>query len=132
MPASPVAVTARAATSRTRSVAWIAGERVSDCTMAPSFGGVATGFPSSGQRPARARQRFGNGSRPHPRPYHPPVARILLAEDDEGIRLPLVRALEREGHQVEAVTTGTEAALAGVGGEHDLLVLDIGLPGVDG
>jgi DNA-binding response OmpR family regulator len=72
------------------------------------------------------------GARPLPRPYHPTVARILLAEDDEGIRLPLVRALEREGHDVEAVATGTDAAAAGVGGEHDLLVLDIGLPGVDG
>jgi DNA-binding response OmpR family regulator len=72
------------------------------------------------------------GARPLPRPYHQAVARILLAEDDEGIRLPLVRALEREGHDVEAVTTGTEAVAAGVGGEHDLLVLDIGLPGVDG
>jgi DNA-binding response OmpR family regulator len=60
------------------------------------------------------------------------VALILLAEDDEGIRLPLVRALEREGHEVHAVATGTDAVLAGVDGAHDLLVLDIGLPGVDG
>jgi len=60
------------------------------------------------------------------------VAWILLAEDDDGIRLPLVRALEREGYEVEAVATGTDAVAAGVGGAHDLLVLDIGLPGVDG
>jgi DNA-binding response OmpR family regulator len=60
------------------------------------------------------------------------VASILLAEDDEGIRLPLVRALEREGHEVEAVASGTDAVTAGVGGGHDLLLLDIGLPGVDG
>ncbi|MCW2966598.1 MAG: response regulator transcription factor [Solirubrobacteraceae bacterium] len=60
------------------------------------------------------------------------MAVILLAEDDEGIRLPLVRALEREGHEVQAVITGPEAIAAGVDGEHDLLVLDIGLPGADG
>ncbi len=60
------------------------------------------------------------------------MALILLAEDDEGIRLPLVRALEREGHHVEAVATGNDAVAAGVDGTHDLLVLDIGLPGVDG
>jgi DNA-binding response OmpR family regulator len=60
------------------------------------------------------------------------VARILLAEDDEGIRVPLVRALEREGHDVEAVATGDDAIAAGVDGAHDLLVLDIGLPGPDG
>jgi DNA-binding response OmpR family regulator len=57
---------------------------------------------------------------------------ILLAEDDEGIRVPLVRALEREGYEVEAVTTGGDAVRAGVYGDHALLVLDIGLPGIDG
>ncbi|HEU0242093.1 MAG TPA: response regulator transcription factor [Micromonosporaceae bacterium] len=64
--------------------------------------------------------------------YHPSVALILLAEDDEGIRVPLVRALEREGYDVEAVTSGRDAIAAGVDGEHDLLLLDIGLPGADG
>jgi DNA-binding response OmpR family regulator len=60
------------------------------------------------------------------------VALILLAEDDEGIRTPLVGALEREGYDVDAVATGTDAVAAGVDGAHDLLILDIGLPGVDG
>jgi DNA-binding response OmpR family regulator len=64
--------------------------------------------------------------------YYPSVALILLAEDDEGIRIPLVRALEREGYDVEAVTNGRDAIAAGVDGEHDLLLLDIGLPGADG
>src|SRR5690242_11251475 len=65
-------------------------------------------------------------------PYHRAVALILLAEDDEGIRVPLVRALEREGYEVEAVGTGTDAVATGVDGDHDLLILDIGLPGIDG
>ena len=56
----------------------------------------------------------------------------MLAEDDEGIREPLARALEREGHRVEAFATGSEAAACGVAGEHDLLILDVGLPEVDG
>jgi DNA-binding response OmpR family regulator len=60
------------------------------------------------------------------------VALILLAEDDEGIRVPLVRALEREGHAVEAFATGGDALEAAADGEHELLVLDIGLPGIDG
>jgi DNA-binding response OmpR family regulator len=60
------------------------------------------------------------------------VALILLAEDDDGIRVPLVRALTREGHEVDAVVSGTDAIASGVDGEHDLLILDIGLPGVDG
>jgi DNA-binding response OmpR family regulator len=60
------------------------------------------------------------------------VALILLAEDDAGIRVPLTEALEREGHAVEAFATGTAALAAGLGGSHELLVLDIGLPGMDG
>jgi len=60
------------------------------------------------------------------------VPTILLAEDDEGIRVPLVRALEREGHAVEAFGDGSEALAAALAGEHDLLVLDVGLPGTDG
>jgi DNA-binding response OmpR family regulator len=60
------------------------------------------------------------------------VPRVLIAEDDEGIRLPLVRALEREGYEVDAVADGLEAAALGTGDHHDLLVLDIGLPGLDG
>lgn len=64
--------------------------------------------------------------------YDADVARILLAEDDDGIRLPLVSALRREGYDVEAVVDGEAAARAGTSGAHDLLVLDIGLPGLDG
>jgi DNA-binding response OmpR family regulator len=60
------------------------------------------------------------------------VARLLLAEDDGGIREPLARALEREGHEVEAVADGDSAARLGVEGDFALLVLDIGLPRLDG
>jgi DNA-binding response OmpR family regulator len=58
--------------------------------------------------------------------------RLLIAEDDEGILEPLVRSLSREGYDVDAVSDGLEAVRLGVGDEHDLLVLDIGLPGMDG
>jgi DNA-binding response OmpR family regulator len=58
--------------------------------------------------------------------------RVLIAEDDEGILEPLVRSLLREGYDVDAVRDGVEAATLGVGDAHDLLVLDIGLPGIDG
>jgi len=57
---------------------------------------------------------------------------VLVAEDDEGIRAPLVRALEREGYEVEAVGDGLDAAELALEGPHDLLVLDIGLPRLDG
>jgi DNA-binding response OmpR family regulator len=60
------------------------------------------------------------------------VARLLVVEDDAAISEPLVRALAREGHDVEHVGTGA-AALERIGaGGVDLVVLDIGLPDVDG
>ncbi|MCW3014463.1 MAG: response regulator transcription factor [Solirubrobacterales bacterium] len=64
--------------------------------------------------------------------YPPLVAHLLLAEDDDGIREPLIRALEREGHQVEWFADGLVAAEAAIAGTHALLVLDIALPGIDG
>jgi DNA-binding response OmpR family regulator len=60
------------------------------------------------------------------------VHRLLLAEDDDGIREPLASALEREDYDVDAVADGAEAARRGVEDDYDLLVLDIGLPTLDG
>jgi DNA-binding response OmpR family regulator len=62
------------------------------------------------------------------------VARLLIVEDDEGIRVPLARALERERYAVDGVASGEEALrlTTGDGGEHDLIIIDVGLPGVDG
>jgi len=65
-------------------------------------------------------------------PSIPAVYRLLLAEDDEGIREPLMRALQREDYAVDAVADGAEAARLGVEDDYDLLVLDIGLPTLDG
>ena len=60
------------------------------------------------------------------------MARLLLVEDDTAIAEPLRRALEREGHAVEWLQDGAEAARAGAGGDHDLVILDLGLPSLDG
>ena len=60
------------------------------------------------------------------------MGRVLLVEDDLGIAQPLARALEREGHDVQVAAEG-KAALAQVrAGNQDLVVLDLGLPDVDG
>ena len=58
--------------------------------------------------------------------------RLLLVEDDGSLAAGLVRALGLEGYSVEHVESG-EPALARLGEAHfDLVVLDIGLPGIDG
>lgn len=57
---------------------------------------------------------------------------VLLAEDDLAIAEPLVRALRREGYAVEATTNGEAAVERITNGGVDLLVLDLGLPDIDG
>ena len=61
------------------------------------------------------------------------MIRILLAEDDEVMRVYLVRALQRSGYAVSAVDRGT-AALAEIerGERFDLLLTDIVMPEMDG
>ena len=62
------------------------------------------------------------------------MPRVLLAEDDAGIREPLARALKREGYEVDEVANGADAARLGSerGRGYALLVLDIGLPSLSG
>lgn len=60
------------------------------------------------------------------------MPRLLLAEDDAGIAEPLARALIREGYEVKVVDDGADALTAGLDADHDLLLLDVGLPGLSG
>ena len=60
------------------------------------------------------------------------MTRVLLAEDDASISEPLARALRREGYEVEVREDGPTALDAGLQGGVDLVVLDLGLPGMDG
>ena len=57
---------------------------------------------------------------------------VLLVEDDTGIAVPLSRALQREGHEVLVVGDGYSALSCAGHQRVDLLVLDLGLPGMDG
>ncbi|MRH88864.1 response regulator [Nocardia sp. SYP-A9097] len=57
---------------------------------------------------------------------------VLLAEDDEAIAAPLSRALGREGYAVTVESYGPAVLERALEGGHDLLILDLGLPGMDG
>ncbi|MGP7960370.1 response regulator transcription factor [Sanguibacter sp. A247] len=58
------------------------------------------------------------------------MTNVLLAEDDPAISEPLARALTREGYHVIVQGTG-QGALASAA-DVDLVVLDLGLPDMDG
>jgi DNA-binding response OmpR family regulator len=58
--------------------------------------------------------------------------RLLVVEDDDGIAMPLVRTLEREGYDVERVATGGDGIDRATRGDIDLVLLDLGLPDMDG
>jgi DNA-binding response OmpR family regulator len=60
------------------------------------------------------------------------VARVLVVEDDDAIAEPLVRALERDGYDTIRVATGGDVGPIVRGGVVDLVVLDLGLPDIDG
>jgi len=60
------------------------------------------------------------------------MAQLLLVEDDLAIADPLSRALRRDGHDVELVTQGRLALEATVTARFDLVILDLGLPDMDG
>jgi DNA-binding response OmpR family regulator len=60
----------------------------------------------------------------------PPIARILIAEDEEALRARCARALSTQGHEVKSAGDGSEALdlLAREQGCFDLLLTDIRLP----
>ncbi len=58
--------------------------------------------------------------------------RILLAEDDQFLANGLCMALGSSGYTVDRVVSGSEADLALNVTDYDLLILDLGLPQMDG
>jgi DNA-binding response OmpR family regulator len=60
------------------------------------------------------------------------VAQLLVVEDDERIRTALIRALRERGHAVSSAATALSGLQAAVEERPDLVVLDLGLPDLDG
>jgi DNA-binding response OmpR family regulator len=60
------------------------------------------------------------------------MAQVLLVEDDAAIRTALTRSLRDQGHVVSAVGSGIPALSAAVEQKPDVVLLDLGLPDIDG
>ena len=57
---------------------------------------------------------------------------VLLVEDDPSVRGAVERALRGAGHKVDQVTAGDKGLAAATATPYDAIVLDRGLPGLDG
>lgn len=60
------------------------------------------------------------------------MSRILIAEDESRIAVFLERGLRANGFTTALAVDGHEALVMARSGEFDLLVLDLGLPDLDG
>jgi two-component system cell cycle response regulator CpdR len=62
------------------------------------------------------------------------MARILIAEDEEPLRVLVSRALKEDGHEIVATADGAQAldTLQRAAGRFDLLLADIKMPVMDG
>ena len=61
-----------------------------------------------------------------------PGLKVLIIEDDDGIRTALRMALEDEGFEVEEAGSGEEGLLSFGRTPADLVIVDVLLPGIDG
>ncbi|WP_122819807.1 response regulator transcription factor [Varibaculum vaginae] len=57
---------------------------------------------------------------------------ILVVEDEPGISSFVAKGLTSAGYNVTVVDKGTDAISGALGGDYSLIVLDIGLPDMDG
>lgn len=60
------------------------------------------------------------------------MANILVIEDEPGIASFVAKGLRSAGFQATVVGTGAEGIAHAISGGYDLVVLDIGLPDIDG
>jgi DNA-binding response OmpR family regulator len=60
------------------------------------------------------------------------MTRILIAEDEDRISSFIDKGLRAAGYSTDVVANGNDALEVAMGGSCDLVLLDVGLPGIDG
>ena len=82
-------------------------------------------FPSIEQPSADAGLRDAAAARPAKK-------RVIIIEDNADARDSLARLLRMAGHEVTVAENGMAGLRAAIAGEHDIALVDIGLPDIDG
>ncbi|HEY5011367.1 MAG TPA: response regulator transcription factor [Acidimicrobiia bacterium] len=60
------------------------------------------------------------------------MPKVLIVEDDDRVRIPLVHSLTARGHWVTEASLGLPALQSVVDEPPDVVILDLGLPDIDG
>jgi PAS domain S-box-containing protein len=61
-----------------------------------------------------------------------PKPKVLVVDDEKGLRVGTKRLLESEGYEVDAAQNGTEGITFGTSLDYDLAIIDLKMPDVDG
>src|SRR5262245_10465673 len=111
--------------------------KMPSATIRPPFD-ASRAFPAKFRRdPGAPKERLKDARKRRVRIYPSGMtdesnARVLVVEDDEAIADVLRRSLRAEGHEVKSAGDGAEALTAAEQFTPDLVVLDLGLPRLDG
>ena len=111
--------------------------RTTRCTMPVTSRCGSTRARTRARSPSRSRSarkacRSLYATVQYPEVPCPPMVAVLLVEDDAAIRTALTRALREYGHAVTALGSGMPALTPAVENKPDVVLLDLGLPDVDG
>jgi DNA-binding response OmpR family regulator len=60
------------------------------------------------------------------------MTRVLVVDDEAGLRRALAANLRARGYEVDLAASGEEALALAARGHPDVVILDLGLPGIDG
>jgi PAS domain S-box-containing protein len=58
--------------------------------------------------------------------------RVIIVDDEKGLRMGTKRLLESEGYIVDTAENGTEGIALGTTGDYDMAIIDLKMPDIDG
>ncbi|MCA2005252.1 MAG: response regulator, partial [Ignavibacterium sp.] len=58
--------------------------------------------------------------------------KILVVDDEKGLRIGVPRLLDMEGYEVDVAENGTEGIELGTNNEYDLAIIDLKMPDIEG
>jgi two-component system KDP operon response regulator KdpE len=61
-----------------------------------------------------------------------PPTKVLIVDDEQAIRRFLRTSLSAHGYEVHEAASGEDAIMQAINARPDLIILDLGLPGIDG